>query len=96
LHKHAAATADDGKRRPFTEKEGRAFLDTLDGVDRDVSTVAAVTGMRLEEIASLVPADVRAKGNVVWLSITRGKTPAAERRVPVVAPSVCKMLLARR
>ena len=47
--KHAA-TDDDGKRRPFTEEEGRDFLAALEGVDRDVSTVAAVTGMmRLED-----------------------------------------------
>ena len=95
--KHAT-TDDDGKRRPFTEKEGRDFLAVLEGVDRDVSTVAAVTGMRLEEIAALVPADVSSKdkGKVVWLSITRGKTAAATRRVPVVSPAVCKMLLARK
>src|SRR5215510_8246185 len=93
--KHAPAD-DDSKRRPFTEKEGRDFLAALDGVDRDVSTVAAVTGMRLEEIAALVPADVSSKGKVVWLSIHKGKTAAASRLVPVVAPVVCKMLLARK
>lgn len=91
-----ARTDDDSKRRPFTEKEGRNFLATLDGVDRDVSMVAAVTGMRLEEIASLTPADVQVKGNAAWLSITHGKTAAAVRRVPVVDPSVRKMLLARK
>jgi integrase len=93
--KHAPAD-DDSRRRPFTEDEGRAFLAALDNVDRDVSMVAAVTGMRLEEVASLAPADMETKANVVWLSITKGKTAAAVRRVPVVAPSVRKMLLARK
>jgi integrase len=86
-----ATTDDDGKRRPFTEAEGRAFLAAIDGVDRDVSMVAAVTGMRLEEIATLAPADVSSKGKVMWLSITRGKTAAAVRPVPVVSRMVKKL-----
>jgi integrase len=93
----------DSKRRAFTEKEGRDFLASLTSakgrtaaVDRDVSMVAAVTGMRLEEITSLAPADVERKGNAVWLSVAKGKTDAARRRVPVTAAPVRETLLERK
>ncbi|QEX16853.1 hypothetical protein FRZ44_21480 [Hypericibacter terrae] len=96
LNQRLAVKGDNGDRRAFTEAEAIRFLAALDGVDRDVVSVAAVTGMRLEEITGLEPADVTANGKVVWLEVREGKTKAAARRVPVVAPSVRKMLLDRK
>jgi integrase len=96
LNQRLATKGDNGDRRAFTELEAKAFLSSLEGVDRDVVSVAAVTGMRLEEITGLEPADVTAKGKVVWLEVRQGKTKAAARRVPVVAPAVRKMLLDRK
>lgn len=96
LNQRLSLKGDNGSRRAFTEAEGAAFLSSLDGVDRDVVTVAAVTGMRLEEIAGLEPADIEAKGKVVWINVREGKTDAAARRIPVVASPVRKMLQGRR
>src|SRR5262249_50888614 len=83
-------------RRPFTEIEARDFLAALDGVDRDVVSVAAVTGMRLEEIAALECPEVTVERSIVWLNIGKGKTDAAIRRVPVVSVEVRKMLAKRK
>jgi integrase len=52
--------------------------------------------MRLEEIAALDCKEATVERGVVWLDIPKGKTAAAARRVPVVAPSVRKMLTERK
>ena len=90
---------DEEARRPFTEEEGAEFIRRLDeGVDQDVVTLLAVTGMRLEEACQLKPHDVTLparKGDPLWLVIREGKTKAAQRRVPVVEQQVVKMLRTR-
>ena len=92
----AGRTGVPGKRRPFTEDEGAQFLAALEGVDLDVAMVAAVTGARLEEITALKPADVTLTDEVAWIDVTEGKTASAARRIPVVVPSVRKMLAKRK
>jgi integrase len=90
---------DSIERRPFTEEEAKAFMASLAkgrAVDRDIAMIAAVTGMRLEEVAALTPSDVSAGKAVVWLTIQKGKTAAAARRVPVVAATVRTMLTKRK
>jgi integrase len=82
-------------RRPFTEDEASRWLWSLDGVARDVSMVMAVTGMRFSEVTSLLPGNVRVDGKVAWLTVQKGKTKAAKRRVPVVDHVVVSMLQKR-
>ena len=54
-----AATRAAVRRRGFAEDEASKFLQSLAGVGLDVSMVLAVTGCRLEEITSLMAADVQ-------------------------------------
>jgi integrase len=82
-------------RRPFTEAEAGQLLGALNGVDLDVVRLLTVTGCRAEEICSLLVGDVTEAGPVTWLQIMNGKTAAAKRRVPVVAPLVRSMLRSR-
>jgi integrase len=87
------------ERRPFTETEAKAFMASLEdgrAVDRDIAALAAVTGCRLEEIATLMPADVVVEKGVVWITIQKGKTAAAARRIPVVVTAVRKVLSERK
>src|SRR5262249_10533999 len=79
-------------RRPFTEAEATAFLASLDGVDRDVSTLVSVSGMRIEEACSLLCSDVTEAQDVTWLQITDAKTEAGQSRGPVGDPKVRAML----
>ena len=52
--------------------------------------------MRAEEACSLAPGDVTTDTNgTTWVHVRKGKTAAAKRRVPVVAPQVVSMLTAR-
>jgi hypothetical protein len=57
--------------------------------------VLAVTGCRLEEITSLMAADVQETAEATWIEITAGKTAAAHRNVPVVDLQVRAMLRSR-
>jgi integrase len=86
----------EGERRGFTEDEGGKLLAAMQGADRDVASIAAVSGMRLEEIAALDCEDATVEKRVVWLTVREGKTDAAARRVPVVAAVVRKMLARRK
>jgi integrase len=80
-------------RRPFTEEEARTFLTGLaEGVDREVSMLLSVTGMRIEEACSLLCTDVTEGRGATWLQITAAKTEAGKRRVPVVDAEVRAML----
>ena len=52
--------------------------------------------MRAEEACSLAPGDVTTDTNgTTWVHVRKGKTAAAKRRMPVVAPQVVSMLTAR-
>jgi integrase len=82
-------------RRPFTEDEASRWLWSLDGAARDVSMVMAVTGMRFSEVVGLVQGNVRLNDKVAWLTVQKGKTKAAKRRVPVIAHKVVAMLKTR-
>jgi|GEM_PF-6615392 len=88
-------------RRPFTEEEASAFLSAImttakkHPADPVVVMLMAVTGARLEEIAGLARSDVMMGDDVAWLTIREGKTEAAKRRIPVVAPTVLDALRPR-
>jgi integrase len=70
---------EDGKRA-FTEAEVRALLeDTTDAALSDLMRVAALTGMRVEEICQLT---VGKCGGGVFV-VAGGKTAAAARSVPI-------------
>jgi integrase len=90
-----AATRATVRRRGFTEDEARRFVQSLAGVDLDVSMVLAVTGCRLEEVTSLMAANVQETAEATWIEITAGKTAAAHRKVPVVDLQVRAMLRSR-
>ncbi|MBK1658234.1 tyrosine-type recombinase/integrase [Paracraurococcus ruber] len=92
---------NDADRRPFTEQEARHFTAAVDAraakhpVDAEVVRIMAVTGARLEEVCALACSDIRVVNGVAWLTVREGKTAAASRRIPVVAPEVLEALQAR-
>lgn len=81
-------------KRPFTTDELRLLLhDSDDAADitlRDYMMIAALSGMRISEIAALTVGDC--EGGV--FNIRSGKTPAAVRKVPI--HSALKRIIARR
>jgi integrase len=82
-------------RRGFTDTEAVTYMAVLDGVERDVTMLLAVTGARLEEACALLPGDITDADAATWIEIRAGKTKAARRRVPVVDVQVREMLLMR-
>jgi integrase len=81
---------DGPKRRPFTDDEMRRLLTGgASPVLADAIRIAALSGMRAEEICNLRVADCA--GGV--FAIRAGKTPAAQREVPIhpgLAPIVAR------
>lgn len=81
-------------RRPFTEEEAAQMLRLVAEKhkkhpnDFAICQIATVTGLRLNEVASLKASDCRVDGDTVWLNIHDTKTKAGNRRVPVVEPEV--------
>lgn len=94
---HAEATP----RAAMPEREGATLIAMVEARrakfpdDPDVLTLAAVTGLRLEEACGLLTTDIEQVSGAVWVRIRRGKTKNAPRRVPVVVPEVAAMLLRR-
>lgn len=81
---------DTGKRA-FTEEEIKALLHgDADPMLRDLMRIAALSGMRLEEICQLQVADCRDGSFHVWA----GKTDAARRTLPI--HSGLKVIIERR
>lgn len=81
----------DERERAFTDDEvRRLFAGDPDKVTHDTMMVLALTGARIEEIASLRVKDIR-EG---WITIAKSKTSAGVRRVPV-HPSLSKIIKAR-
>jgi len=73
-------SAGEGEKRPFTEAETAALLSGDAGQELgDAIRIAALSGMRLEEIYRLTVADC-AGG---WFNIRQSKTDAGVRRVPI-------------
>jgi len=86
-------TRDDEERskRPFTDDEATRLLTGLaTRREWEFSVVAALSGMRIEEIARLTVADC-AGG---WFNVRRAKTRAGVRRVPIHA--ALEKIVARR
>lgn len=74
-----SAEADKGKR-PFTDEEVKALLAGDGGsLLNDLMPIAALSGMRLEEICQLQVADCAGEVFNVWA----GKTDSAKRTVPI-------------
>ncbi|WP_127520907.1 DUF6538 domain-containing protein [Mesorhizobium sp. Z1-4] len=70
----------DGGKRPFTDTEIRTLLSGTAGpMLDDVMRIAALSGMRLEEICQLQVGDCTDGEFFVWA----GKTDNARRRVPI-------------
>ncbi len=103
----AADEEDSGERRHLTDAELTTLFRAPDWADkrnrtygrglfRELYALGLTTGMRLNEIVSLRPDDVRstAAGGLV-LSIPRSKTTAGIRSIPVVHP-VAVAVLERR
>jgi integrase len=79
------------KKRPFTDEEVVRLLTGLAlKRDWDFSIIAALSGMRENEIAALTVADCR-EGT---FNVTRAKTAAGVRRVPI-HPDLHKIVAAR-
>jgi integrase len=69
-----------GKERPFTEAEMRKLLaGPADPMLRDLMRIAALSGMRIEEICSLRVRDCKDKR----FQVVDAKTPAGVRAVPI-------------
>src|SRR5262249_17344581 len=67
-------------KRPFTTVEIKALLSGDAGVELgDAMRVAALTGMRIDEIYRMMVADCTGG----WFVVRAGKTNAALRRVPI-------------
>lgn len=67
-------------KRPYTDDEMKAlFAGEPAPFLRDFMTIAALSGMRIEEVARLTVADVETG----WFDITAAKTPAGIRMVPI-------------
>jgi integrase len=70
----------DGQERPFTDDEMRTlFLGNADADLADLIRIAALSGMRLEEIGQLRIRNCRED----CFAVQRGKTAAAVRTVPI-------------
>lgn len=67
------------KKRAFTRDELEAFLRASREPYRSLFIVLALSGLRIGELLSLKPEDVKAG----FMEIQRGKSEAASRRVPV-------------
>lgn len=79
-------------KRPFTDEEIKKLLmGAPSGMMLDLMHVAALSGMRLEEIASLRYRDCL-PGSL--FDVTKGKTPASIRQVPI--HSAIARIVARR
>jgi integrase len=80
--KEVKAAAD--VRRPFTPEETKKLLNATMAGDAlgDVVRVALLTGVRLEEVASLEASQVDTEAR--WYTILQGKTENAARVVPLV------------
>jgi integrase len=80
--KEIEAAAD--VRRPFTPDEAKKLLEATTAGDAlgDVIRVAMLTGVRLEEVASLEASQVDPEAR--WYTIRQGKTKNAARVVPLV------------
>lgn len=75
-----AQDGPQGSERPFTDDEVLMLLNSdADDALKDFMRIAALSGMRLEEIGQLRLGDC--KDGV--FSVTRGKTPAAIRTIPI-------------
>lgn len=81
----------DGQERPFTDDEMRTLLSGDADADlADLIRIAALSGMRLEEIGQLRVRDCREN----CFSVQRGKTAAAVRTIPI--HSALKKIVAYR
>lgn len=80
--------------RAFTEEEAAKLLELVTEKhkrfrdDLAICQIMSVTGVRLEEAASLKASDCSDDGKVVWLHIHDTKTRAGDRRVPLVVANV--------
>lgn len=89
--KQARRKGAPGEKRPFTDAEMTALLaGKADTEMSDAIRLAALSGMRLEELYSLTVADC-AGG---WFDIRQSKTEAGIRRVPI--HSALASIVARR
>lgn len=95
---------DKKARRGFTDAEAVAILKAVDAqaakypADPLTVRIMAVTGMRIEEVCSLAARDVTKdpqRPSVMWLKVREGKSRAAVRSVPIVAPEVVTLLSSR-
>jgi integrase len=76
--------AGDNKWLPYTMAEVATLFDAMPaGTLRWVTTVGLWSGMRLEEICQVRTSDVKQEAGVWFIDITKAKTPAGIRRVPV-------------
>lgn len=85
------ARGSDERERAFTDDEvRRLFAGNPDKLTHDTMMALALTGARIEEIASLRVKDIR-EG---WITIAKSKTSAGVRRVPI-HPALAKIMKAR-
>ncbi len=89
--KGASKGTDETVKRPFTHAELRRLLTgPADAELADLMRVAALTGMRIEEIYRLAVSDC----GDGWFKVRRAKSKAGQRRVPI--HSALTEIVARR
>ncbi|MFG1400706.1 tyrosine-type recombinase/integrase [Xanthobacter sediminis] len=80
----------EGAKRPFADKEVTAILAGAEGVLGDLCRLAALSGMRLGELAELRVRNVRDGA----IRVGQGKTDAATRDVPI-HPVIASLVASR-
>ncbi len=71
--------SDDALIKVLSGRHSARYTDTL----HDLVKLALATGARLDELCSLKIADVCKRDDGWWITVTKGKTKAAQRDVPV-------------
>lgn len=97
--KKVRASDGGGATRPFTDEEVTAIFKVANGTLKDMCMVAALSGMRLSEIATLKVRDTHLAKDPEeaandHMRVVEGKTDAASRAVPI-HPALRPLLASR-
>ena len=89
------ATKGSSSKRPYTDAEVAAlFAANPPPLLLDAMTIAALSGMRVEELASMRAGDIKASGPIPHIDLKGTKTAAARRLVPI-HPDALPIILRR-
>jgi len=92
----------EARRRGYTDEEAAQMLAAVRRTENRhpddylFSLVMAATGMREDEVAWLTANNIEVKDDILWITVSKSKTPAGIRYVPIVDADVSERLLARK